>query len=423
MSSPTPWDDAPPPAPPVAAPSAAPWDDPVDASGEPVSPALLPQDWISKLYHPLIEGAAVSAGSTAGAAIGTLADPVVGPAGTMAGAVAGGSAFFPAGKYVADAIDKIRGVATEQNSLLQQMGEGAKVEMEGQALGAAAKPVLDAAGGALSAVLPGAKMGEAVSGTPSSNLSRAFKNGFVKTFLSPLSVAEASENYGDEFTKLMGDYYSPEEQADLLLNPNGIAKEKLSNVIQQAIKGDPIDVKDAVAARQGINQLMPSQTAKSLPRVMGFSSFRGYLNDIIGKEAPDFKEASDDYAASKLRDQLLKFGQVNKSNPNEYSKLGAMMMKGMTGLAGFGLGSGHPLAPVIGASVQAASSPFIMGLVSAASGSGSRAVAGALANPLIQRAAASALDDYFGDGDTAPGQGGNPGTQGIAPSSAGNGNQ
>jgi hypothetical protein len=414
-----PWEDvnpaeAPPP------PTNMPWEDirPGESSGGAVAqsaPSLQPQDTLSKTYHAVLQGGALTAGSMAGGALGTLADPVLGPIGTMGGAIAGASSFYPAGKYVADAIDKIRGVATEQQSLPQQMATGAKQEMMGQAIGAVAPAALSAVG----SIMPGAKVGEAISGTPASNLSRAYKNGFVKTFVDPIPLKDASEQYGDEFNRVMGDHFTPEQQADLLLNPQGMAKEALSSAIVKSQTGEQLTTQEAIAAKRGIDQLMPAGTAKNLPRIKGFGTFDQYLNDVIAKQDPAFKEANDVYAASKLRDQLLKFGQVNKSNPNEYSKLGMLMFETMAGVAGIGGKSLGDAGKVL--ALQQASSPFAMGLVSSASGGVSRATASALANPLIQRAAASALDTYFGGQGTAPGQANSPAMG--SPAMAGSGSQ
>jgi len=401
-----PWlDFQPPPAPPSPAdnPDTKPWED-FGGVSTPTSKQTSSQqrDMVSQIYHPLLEGGATTLGGMAGGAIGTLADPVLGPVGTMGGAAGGAGAFYPVGKYVADAIDKIRGIATEQQSLPQQMKEGAKIELMGQAIGAAAKPVSDV----ISSILPGAKAGEAISGTPASNLSRAYKNGFTKTFIEPIPLKDASEQYGDEFNRVMGDHFTPEQQADLLLNPQGMAKDALQSAIVKSQTGGQLTTQEAIAAKRGIDQLMPAGTAKNLPRIKGFGTFDQYLNDVISKQDPAFKEANDVYAASKLRDQLLKFGQVNKSNPNEYSKLGMLMFETMAGVAGIGGKSLGDAAKVL--ALQQASSPFAMGLVSAASGAVSRATMQALSNPLIQRAAASALDTYFGGQWPGQNQGNNP---------------
>ena len=195
----------------------------------------------------------------------------------------------------------------------------------------------------------------------------------------------------------MGDHFTPEQQADLLLKPfsKDMHKDSLQNAIIKSQTGEPLTTQEAIAAKRGIDQLMPAGTAKNLPRIKGFGTFDQYLNDVISKQDPDFKEANDVYAASKLRDQLLKFGQVNKSNPNEYSKLGMLMFETMAGVAGIGGKSLGDAAKIL--ALQQASSPFAMGLVSSASGAVSRATASALANPLIQRAAILLLfDTYFG---------------------------
>lgn len=340
-----------------------------------------PQDLLSKVYHAGIEGGAMG--------VGALAATPLDPETAGMASVGAATAMYPMAKHFADAIDSIRGVASEQTTPLQDIQSGLINEAGGRAIA----PVL----GAVGDMLPSAKAGEAISGTPASNLKRAFKNGFAKTFFSPMPMAEASEQYGDEFTRLMGDHFTPQQQADLLLNPTGMAKDALDTAIQKSITGQPLTTQEAIAAKRGIDVVMPAGTAKNLPRIKGFSDFDSYLNDTIAKQDPAFKAANDNYAASKLRSQLLMFGMVNKSNPNEYSKLGQMIFDGMGIATGIGTGSFKNAALAAGS--QVAASPFVMGLVSAASGSGSRVAMKALENPLIQRAASSAVNDYFSQND------------------------
>lgn len=385
-----PWDTFKSPAPTAHPPSSVelpdnPWDTFEPPTAHPELATLKPQDLASKIYHPVIEGAAMTAGGAAGAVIGAPAGPV----GAGFGGVALSTAMYPPAKKFADAIDSIRGMASEQTTLPQDMMSGAEAEVGGRIIG----PIVGKVGEATTDLLKPASIGEALSGTPKSNLSRAFKNGFVDSFFSPKTVEDAGDNYGKALTDLMGEHLTPEQQAAILINPRGEANQVINETYTKFLKGDSLTPQEAVAARQAIKTVYPPETAKNMPRIATFMNFKSHLDDILSQAAPEFKQANDDYAASKLRSALLMFGRVNKSNPEEYSKLGEMIFGALGASVGFGRNSISDAGLAFAS--QAAASPFAMGLVSSAIGTASRATMKALSNPLIQRAASSALDDYF----------------------------
>ena len=316
------------------------------------------QDLLSSIYTGAITGGAMTLG---GAAAGIAAAPA-GPVASGVAGIAGATAMYPMAKRAAEGIDRWRGITPpQQESLPTELTEGLAIE----ATGAALRPVMKVGGKVLGKVLPGAKTGEMLSGTPASNLKRAYKQGFVETYLKPKTKAAAGEAFGSAKSKLMQDFLTPDEQAAMLVNPRGEANAKIADTFSKFIKGETVSAQEAVAVRQAIDTAFPPETARNLSRISKFSEFRGALNDIINREAPEFAKASKDYASSALRSQLLKPFRVNKSNPEQYSKLSGML----AALLGAGGAASGAAAPAVAYAVG--TSPLAMGVTSSLAGSAS----------------------------------------------------
>ena len=108
------------------------------AAGEsaPVSsqPSLKPQDLLSKIYHPAIAGAAMTAG---GGAAGTLALPG-GPIASGVAGAAGAAAMYPPANNFANSIDAARGMQSPpSDGVLGDLKTGAEIEAGGKVLSAA----------------------------------------------------------------------------------------------------------------------------------------------------------------------------------------------------------------------------------------------------------------------------------------------
>lgn len=320
-------------------------------------------DLASTLYHGAIEGGAMTVGGAAGAVLGAPAGPV----GSALGATGLAAAMYPPAKRFAEGIDRLRGITPpEQPSIGTEYGQGLAIEAGGA--------VIKKAAPLIGKLLPGAKSGEALSGTPANNLKRAYKQGFSETYLKPKPLAEAGENFGKEKLKLAGKYLTPEEQVAMTVNPNGEANRKLSEVMLKWMNKEPISPTEALSARQAIDTVFPPDIAKRQVQRGAMGQFREALNTMISEEAPSMAKASNEYAASKLRSQLLMPARVNKSNPEQFSKLGAMFN---TLGAGIGYGTGN-LPAAIG--VTLGTSPLAMGVTSSLAGSVSRLVEGAPAS-------------------------------------------
>lgn len=316
-------------------------------------------DFASTLYHGALEGGAMTLGGSAGAILGA-------PAGPIGSAVAGtgmAAAMYPPAKRAAEAIDRMRGIQLPpQENPAKEFEQGLGIE----ATGAALKPVMSVAGKVVGKVLPGSKVGEMLSGTPANNLRRAFQKGFAKTYIQPESKSVAGEAFGEAKNKLMQDFLAPEEQAAMLVNPRGEANSKIAETYTKFLKGESITPQEAVAARQAIDTVFPPATARNMPRIAKFSEFRDQLNQIVGEKAPDFQKASKDYAASALRSQLSKPFRVNKSNPEEYSKLSGILA------TLFGAGSVASGTALPAAAYALGTSPLAMGITSSVASDVSR---------------------------------------------------
>lgn len=306
-------------------------------------------DMASTLYHGAIEGGAMTVGGLAGTAMA---------GGNPLGGVALGAAMYPPAKRAAESIDAMRGIQVDPPSPFKEFGQGVAIEAGSAAL----KPIA----GVAAKLLPGAKAGEAISGTPRANLSRAFKQGFSDTYIKPKPLAEASEAFGKTKFDMVGKTITPEEQVGMMVNPKGEANQKVADVMLKWLKNEPIGADEALAARQGADTIFPPDVAKAQGRRGGLSQFKTAMNEIIAEQNPAFAEANKDYAASKLRSDLLKPARVNKSNPDQYSKLGAML--NVLG-AGAGYKTGH-LPAAIAATLG--TSPLAAGVASSIAGDVSR---------------------------------------------------
>lgn len=341
-----------------------------DAPETPKSP-----DLASTLYHGAIEGAAMTVGGLAGAALGSPAGPI----GSAAAGVGMAAAMYPPAKRAAEAIDRYRGITPPpQPNIAQEYGEGLAIE----ATGAALKPAMRFAG----KMLPGARSGEALSGTPEQNLKRAYQQGFKKTYIDPKPLAEASERFGQEKLKLAGDLLSPEEQVAMTVNPRGEANQKLSDVMLRWMKNEPISPQDALAAKQAAGTVFPADTAGKQAQRGALSQFKTAMNEILDKESPSMAQASRDYAASKLRKQLMMPARVNKNNPEQFSKLGAMLTAAPVGLY---TGTIVPAVGVPAVGVALGTSPLAMGITASLAGDLSRL---GLGNPFRRALAAAYID-------------------------------
>jgi hypothetical protein len=296
--------------------------------------------------HPLIEGGAMAVGGTAAGIAALPASPLASAVATPVGAVA----MYPPAHAAANAVDRMMGLNATDIPVGEALKEGAMMETAGRTI-----PVV---AGAVSKI-PFAKFAEGFTGSPARNFTRTFNKG-LSTYAAP-SVEEAGAKFGIEQSKLAGNLLTPEQQAAMAVNPSGEASRKLSETITRWLNGEKIPVKDALMARQAVDTIFPADTARKQVQRGMLGQFRSAMNDVLATGAPEMKAASDEYASAKLKSQMLQPLRVNKSNPDQPSKLGIMLGIPEAALAGHG-----DFLTAIGG--FAAQSPAFMGFLSAVSG-------------------------------------------------------
>lgn len=297
--------------------------------------------------HPLIEGGAMGVAGGAGAIMAAPAGPVASAVAAPALAIAA----YPPAHEAANAVDRAMGLETRDTPLPEALEDGATMEAAGAVIPAVADAVKK---------IPFAKVAEGMTGSPAGNFTRTFKKG-LSTYAAP-SVEEAGAKFGAEKFKLLGEALTPEEQAAMVTNPNGAAIQKLTDVMTDWLKGKEVSPKDALMAKQAASTIFPSDTAKQAVKRGSLSQFKSAMDNILTQSAPEMKQASDEYADAKLKSQMLQPVRVNKTNPDQPSKLGLMLGSGEIGRA---ITNGH-----FGEAIAyfAAQSPAFMGFVAATLG-------------------------------------------------------
>lgn len=232
------------------------------------------------------------------------------------------------------------------------------------------------------------RIGEGMSGTRASNLMRAYNQGLVDTYLTPKTLNAASDAYGKEEAKLMMNNLTPEKQAALVTNSRGEATQAVETAMIKVLKNEKLTPQEALSARQSIDVVFPPATAKNAKIAGKLSQLRTMINESLSESAPSFMQASNDYARSKLRSDLLKPMRVNKSNPDEYSKLGMMLGAGL----GYGANGVQGLIPA--AATLLATSPLAMGTSAATVGTAARGAKAVLNKPGSLNVLFDALQKY-----------------------------
>lgn len=311
------------------------------------------------LVHPVIEGGSMAIG---GGAAGIAALPA-GPLASALAGTAGAVATYPPAHRMANAVDDMMGIGGrkkpigELDRLLGELQSGAEMEATGRVLPAIARGV---------SRIPMAKYSEGMTGSPARNYKRAFKAGLP--MYGAKGVEEAGENFNRQETRLVTNSLSAREQADMVTSPTGEASRKLNDVMVRWLRGEPISAKDALMARQASQFLTPPGTAKNARRIGKLGQFDDEMTAILAEKDPAMKAASDDYAAAKLKSQMLQPFRVNKTNPDEPSKLNFMIGGPAAGYAA-GVGWSGPALAYL-----ASQSPAFHGFVAALSGSLSKLI-------------------------------------------------
>lgn len=352
-----------------------------------------PQDWISKVYTPVIEGAAMTAGGAAGAAMGAPGGPV----GAGIGGVGLAAAMYPPAKRFAASIDQMRGIQNPVNQpkpLLDQAkdvasdtGEGLAMEAGGRAISAGA----EAAAPYAKSIFRGAaqrmsKAGGFISGAKPQDLMQAYDQGLVKTYGAP-SMEKAGGIFEDAAQKA-GVNTTPTLEATL--DPQLTqARQTAYDVGQKMQAGKSLTAQEALSARQAVDRIQAATPAKDRKTLKALGDLRNQFQDALSQISPELQDASKTYRQAIVKKNLSMPVPVNKGGtPNKLTSTLFGVGGGLTGA------SQHSLeVPLAAGAGLFASSPLAQGIGAAATGDATRAAGSILASPIGSKTIAATVGD------------------------------
>jgi hypothetical protein len=347
-----------------------------------------PQDLVSKIYTPLIQGAAMTAGGAAGAVMGAPAGPV----GSGLAGVGLAAAMNPPAKRFAASIDQMRGIANPLNQpkpLLRQaqdvagdFREGVGIEAGGKVLNEAAplvKPLFRGAAKKMSNV------GSVISGAKPQDLMQAYDQGLA-TYAAP-GMAKAGRLF-DDAAKAAG--INPKPTLDAALDPAlSTAKQVALEAGKKMESGAALNAQEALYARQATDRIIAGTAPKDKATLHYLSELRGQFDSALTTASPAMKEASNQYRKSIVKRNLLSPVPVNKGGtPNKLTSI----LFGLGGLLGGG--TERSLAvPLKAAGALVAMSPLVQGFGASASGSAVKTAGRILKSSVGSRTISSAISD------------------------------
>lgn len=352
-----------------------------------------PQDWISKVYTPVIEGGAMGIGGAAGAIAGSPAGPVgAGLAGT-----AGAAAMYPPAKRFAASIDEMRGIQNPENQpkpLFQQakdattdFGTGVAIDAGGKAINAAAetaapyvKPLFRGVANKM------AKAGSFLSGAKPQDLMQAYDQGLAKTYGAP-SMEKAGSIFEDAAQKA-GVNTKPTLEATL--DPQLTqARTKAMEVGQKLQAGGTLTPQEALEARQAVDRITAATPMRDRKTLSALGDLRSQFQNALTDVSPELQDASKTYRQAIVKENLSKPWPVNKNGtPSKLlpaiNAAGSMMASGIShNPAVLGTAVAYPLA----------TSPLAAGFGAAASGDAVRAAGSILTSPAAGDMVSSAVSN------------------------------
>lgn len=350
-----------------------------------------PQDWMSKVYTPVIEGGAMAAGGAAGAVMGAPAGPV----GAGLGGAGMAAAMYPPAKRFAASIDQMRGIDNPVNQpkpffqqakdITSDTGEGLAMEAGGRTINAGAeaiapfaKSIFRGAAGKM------AKAGSFVSGAKPQDLMQAYDQGLVKTYGAP-SMEKAGSIFEDAAQKA-GVNTTP--TLETTLDPQLTqARQTAFEVGQKMQKGETLSPQEALSARQAVDRIQAATPMKDRKTLMALGQLRNQFQDALTKVSPEIQDASRTYRDAVVKDNLSKPWPVNK-NGTPSKLLPAINAAGSI----FASGAAHNPA-LLGTAIAypVATSPLAAGASAAATGDAVRGAGSILKSSMGGKIIASAI--------------------------------
>lgn len=245
------------------------------------------------------------------------------------------------------------------------------------------------------------KVGKNVSGglAKTANVLSGGKAGdFIETAKKGLSTyaakskEEAGAMMGAALKKLPGEAVAPTmaETIESVVTPEAAAGNKyLVDIGKRIDQGELIDARQALKAKQALDDVIDTVPIWQIKRRGKLFDLKKTFDEVLSSQSGELKNASNEYRAAALKDNMTKFLPVNKHG--EYSRLAGMLstlggsiggtIGGHEGGAKGGLIGG--LAPI---ATAVALSPGSLGGLAAGGGSAARGLMKLGENPAIRQA-------------------------------------
>lgn len=229
------------------------------------------------------------------------------------------------------------------------------------------------------------KAAQALSGGKAGDFLEAAKKGF-STYAAP-SKQEAGAMMGAAINKLPGKSVTPTmaEHIATAITPESSAGNKfLVDIGKKIDKGVLIDARQALKAKQALDDVIDTVPIWQTKRRANLFDLKKTFDDVLSSQSGELKNASNQYRAAVLKDNLTKFLPVNKHG--EYSRL-APMLATIASSAGGAIGAheGGTKGGVLGglgpAAAMVALSPGMLGAGATSIGAARQAINAIGQNP------------------------------------------
>ena len=304
-------------------------------------------------------------GSTIGGILGTAA----GPAGSVGGAALGGAA----GEAWRQNLGRVLGEDSPMTSkeAAKDIGVEGATSAAGQLFGMG----LGKAASAGFKAFP--KVAHAFSGTPAVNIARAQQRGF-KVFSPGISREAAGKAQAAVEHPLIEKLFSPTERVLIRSKDAKFADNLVKSVMLKQERGLPITAKEAIGIRIMAPVKRAADTSRGISKNIEIDKAVTGARATIAENFPELTKRLSDTEKAITASQLRKFIPVNKTNPDQISKLGTL------------------LSVLSGSASLPFSSPLSMGIAGATMGQVKKSIP-ATARTAIQRGSIQSLARVLGE--------------------------
>lgn len=270
-----------------------------------------------KRFGGVLPVAGSVAGGLAGGTAGTVFGLGVGAApGAIGGATLGGAAGEAGRQLLGRALgEKVPQTSTEA---AKSIGIEGAMSAAGEATGLGIGRM---AGKAYKAF---PKVGHAFSGTPAVNLARAQKRGFG-VYFPGMSREVAGEAQGKAENAIVDRMFSPKERVLLRSKDAGYADTLMKSVMLKQERGLPISPKEAIGLRIMAPVKRAADTMRGLSKNRELDNATRGARAVIANQFPVLSQRLGQTERSITASQLRKVLPVNKTNPDQISKLGTLL--------------------------------------------------------------------------------------------------